>query len=52
MDDFKKKSIYDYTSWDLNCKCIKSNYKTRKRLINLFKRKARRRLKQDLLKGE
>lgn len=50
MDRLKEKTMCDYTSWDINCKFIKSNPKTRKRLINLFTRKARRKLKNDLKK--
>jgi len=48
MDKFKEKTMYDYTSWDMNCKCIKFNAKNKKKLKNLFKRKARRRLKREV----
>lgn len=48
MDKFKEKTMYDYTSWDINCKCIKSNPKTRKKLKDLFKRKARKKLKREI----
>lgn len=52
MDDFKRKSIRDYTSWDMNWKCIQRNSKNRKKLKNLFKRKARRKLKMELKEEE
>lgn len=48
MDKFKEKTIIDYTSWDINCPYIARKRKTRQKLINLFKRKARRKLKQEL----
>lgn len=50
MDKFKGKTFYDYDTWDMNWKCIKKNAKQRKKLSDLFKRKARRRLKRELEK--
>ena len=48
MDKFKEKTMYDYTSWDINCKYIGKNYKKRiSKLKQKFKRKARRKLKQE-----
>lgn len=48
MDKFKEKTFNDYDTWDMNWKCIKKNAKQRKKLSDLFKRKARRKLKQEL----
>lgn len=48
MDEFKRKTELDYTAWDMNWKCIKKNAKQRKKLSDLFKRKARRKLKMDV----
>lgn len=50
MDKFKEKTFNDYDTWDMNWKCIKKNAKQKKKLLNLFRRKARRRLKQELNK--
>lgn len=50
MDDFKRETRYDYSAWDMNWKCIKKNARTRKKLSDLFKRKARRKLKTELNK--
>lgn len=51
MDDFKRKTFNDYTSWDMDwCKRNSRNAKTRKKLSDLFKRKARRKLKAELNK--
>ena len=44
MDNFKKETVRDYTSWDLNAKCVKNDNK----LEHKFKRKARRKFKQTL----
>lgn len=53
MDLFKEKTIKDYTAWDLNCPYICRRYKEGRKLIKIFKRKARRTLKQELKnKGE
>lgn len=46
MDDLKKETVKDYTAWDLNCKYIGT--KKRQKLEAIFKRKARRRIKQLL----
>jgi hypothetical protein len=48
MDKFKQNTIKDYTAWDLNCPYICRMRKTRNKLRNIFKRKARRKLKVDL----
>ena len=50
MDKFKEKTMYDYTSWDLNCPYVCKSGKFRSKLIKIFKRKARRKLKNDLRK--
>jgi len=48
MDDFKKETMRDYTAWDLNCPYICKRYKEGRKLIKIFKRKARRKLKRDI----
>lgn len=40
----------DYTAWDLNCPWVVNRAKEGKELIKIFKRKARRNLKQELRK--
>lgn len=47
MDDFKKATTKDYTSWDLNCPQIVF-IKNRQKWKAVFKRKARRKMKRDL----
>lgn len=47
MDDFKKATSKDYTTWDLNCPQV-VRVKNRQRLEAIFKRKARRKLKKAL----
>lgn len=47
MDDFKKQTSKDYTSWDLNCPRI-VHIKNRQKLEKIFKRKARRKIKQEI----
>lgn len=49
MDDLKKATIKDYTIWDLNCPRFVS-IKRRQKLEAIFKRKARRKNKQQLKK--
>ena len=50
MDTFKKETVKDYTSVDLNHSCpYKPNHK-KKEWQQLFKRKARRKFKQNLKK--
>ena len=51
MDDFKKATVKDYTSWDLNCRGICPHDKSSNKLEKRIKRKARRSLKQKLKKG-
>lgn len=51
MDDLKKATIKDYTVWDLNCPRFVS-IKRRQKLEAIFKRKARRKNKQQLKKYE
>ena len=48
MDKFKEYTINDYTSWDINCPKVVKRTVTMKKLRNIFKRKARRKLKQEL----
>lgn len=50
MDNFKEKTFIDYDAWDIRCPFVCRKRKTRKRLIKIFKRKARRNLKQELSK--
>lgn len=49
MDKFKKETVEDYTSWDINCKYIGSR-KWKTKLKKTFKRKARRNNKQKIRK--
>ena len=51
MDNFKKATVKDYTSWDLNCRSICPHDKSSNKLEKRIKRKARRNLKQNLKKG-
>ena len=51
MDNFKKATVKDYTSWDLNCRRICPHDKYSNKLEKRIKRKARRVLKQNLKKG-
>lgn len=50
MDELKKETVKDYTAWDLNCNGI-VRVKGRQKLEAIFKRKARRKAKQRLLKN-
>ena len=50
MDDFKKTTVKDYTSWDLNCRSICPHNKSSNKLEKRIKRKARRIFKQNLKK--
>ena len=50
MDKFKEKTFTDYDAWDIRCPFVCRKTKTRQKLINIFKRKARRILKQELNK--
>ena len=49
MDKFKEKTIKDYTAWDLNCPRL-VNIKNRQKIESMFKRKARRKAKENLKK--
>lgn len=49
MDNLKKETVKDYTAWDLNCKFV--CMKNRQKLEAIFKRKARRKIK-ELLRRE
>jgi len=44
MDYMKMATAKDYTAWDLNCKCVKTDQSLEK----IFKRKARRKNKENL----
>lgn len=48
MDFMKKATAHDYTAWDLNCQYI--HIKNRQKWEAAFKRKARRKEKQNLKK--
>lgn len=50
MDLFKEKTIKNYTSWDINCPYVCRMHKTKRKLRYLFKKVARRKLKQELRK--
>ena len=48
MDDFKKATARDYTTWDLNCRSICPHDKYDNRFEKKIKRKARRKNNQEL----
>lgn len=48
MDKFKEKTIKDYTAWDIKCPYIGSR-KWKIKLKKIFKKKARKRLKRDVV---
>ena len=50
MDTLKKATTKDYTAWDLNCPHF-VHVKNRQKLEAIFKRKARRKIK-ELLRRE
>ena len=47
MDKLKKATVKDYTAWDLNCHRFVRT-RGRQKLEAIFKRKARRKIKQLL----
>ena len=51
MDRLKAKTIKDYTAWDINCPFVCMRHDTRQKLKKIFKRKARRKLKQEVMGG-
>ena len=51
MDNFKRKTIKNYTAWDINCPYIGSR-RWKRRLKITFKRTARRKLKQEIWNGK
>lgn len=51
MDDFKKASAVDYTAFDLNCRLIVPHTKKRNKTEKIIKRKARKKLKENLRKS-
>jgi hypothetical protein len=50
MDDFKKATCRDYTTWDLNCRSICPHDKYDNRFEKKIKRKARRKNKAEIKK--
>ena len=50
MDKFKETTMKDYTGSDVLCPFVCIKHKTRVELKKLFKRKARRVLRQELRK--
>lgn len=51
MDYFKKETANDYTVFDLNCRHIVPHTPRRNRGEQIIKRKARRKLKENLKKA-
>ena len=49
MDKLKAKTIKDYTAWDVDCPFVCMMHKTRKKLKTIFKRKAKRNLKREIM---
>ncbi len=50
MDNFKRETVQDMTSWDLNCRSIIPHNKIRNKFEKKIKRKARRKYKLFLKK--
>ena len=50
MDDFKRKTMVDYTVADLNCPQVVKRTKYGRQLMKIYKRKARKNLKNDIRK--
>ena len=47
-DELKRQTIQDYSAWDLNCKVVSYRPRLRRKLTSLFKRKARRKMNQEV----
>ena len=47
MDELKKRTVKDFTAWDLNCPRVVKPKGGRK-LKAMFKRKARRKMKEEI----
>lgn len=47
-DELKKRTNKDYTAWDLNCPHV-VRVKNRQKLEAIFKRKARRKMKREVV---
>lgn len=50
MDNFKRETVRDMTSWDLNCRSVVPHNKIRNTFERKIKRKARRKYKLFLKK--
>lgn len=50
MDAFKRETVNDYTSWDLNCRSICPHNTRDNKLEKKIKRRARRKNKENLKK--
>ena len=48
MDNLKRETMYNYSSWDLNAKCV--HIRNRQKIERMFKRTARRKNRQELKK--
>lgn len=48
MDELKKRTVKDFTAWDLNCPKVVVKSKGRHKLKAILKRKARRQMKREL----
>ena len=51
MDALKRETCKNYTAWDLNCPRI-VHVKNRQKMESIFKRSARRKMKQELRRGD
>lgn len=49
MDDFKKANTNEYTASDLNCNCVCTSPKTKKRLKQIYNKKARRKVNMIII---
>jgi len=47
MDDYKRHTFMDYDAWDIRCPFVCRRRDTRRKLIKIFKRKARRKMKLE-----
>ncbi len=52
MDDFRKANVDFLTAYDLNAWCVGYNHKTRRELMQMANRIARKRLRAELRKEE
>ena len=52
MDLYKRANVDYLTGWDLNAWCVRYRNKTRRKMMKIANRLARRRLKNELIKDK